>query len=82
LGHLDGIRYYHVPELLYSESQSGPEVGNTRHFENGIEAGRISTNVELLELERAEEAVEGCARMHAPDIKTDARIRASGLKTR
>lgn len=39
LGHLAGIRYYHVPELPYSESQSDPEVGNTRHFENGIEAG-------------------------------------------
>jgi CubicO group peptidase (beta-lactamase class C family) len=39
LGHLAGIRYYHVPEIPYSESQSDPEVGNTRHFENGIEAG-------------------------------------------
>ena len=39
LGHLAGIRYYRVPELPYSESQSDPEVGNTRHFENGIEAG-------------------------------------------
>jgi CubicO group peptidase (beta-lactamase class C family) len=39
LGHLAGIRYYHVPELPYSESQSDPEVGNTRHFENGIEGG-------------------------------------------
>lgn len=39
LGHLAGIRYYHVPELPYSESQSDPEVGNTRHFENGIAAG-------------------------------------------
>jgi CubicO group peptidase (beta-lactamase class C family) len=39
LGHLAGIRYYHVPETPYSESQSDPEVGNTRHFENGIEAG-------------------------------------------
>jgi len=39
LGHLGGIRYYHVPETPYSESQSDPEVGNTRHFENGIEAG-------------------------------------------
>jgi serine beta-lactamase-like protein LACTB, mitochondrial len=39
LGHLAGIRYYHVPELPYSESQSDPEVGNTRHFENGIGAG-------------------------------------------
>ena len=39
LGHLAGIRYYRVPEIPYSESQSDPEVGNTRHFENGIEAG-------------------------------------------
>lgn len=39
LGHLAGVRYYHVPETPYSESQSDPEVGNTRHFENGIEAG-------------------------------------------
>jgi serine beta-lactamase-like protein LACTB len=39
LGHLAGIRYYNVPETPYSESQSDPEVGNTRHFENGIEAG-------------------------------------------
>jgi serine beta-lactamase-like protein LACTB len=39
LGHLAGIRYYHVPELPYSQSQSDLEVGNTRHFENGIEAG-------------------------------------------
>jgi CubicO group peptidase (beta-lactamase class C family) len=39
LGHLGGIRYYKVPELPYSESQSDPEVGNTRHFENGIEGG-------------------------------------------
>jgi hypothetical protein len=34
LGHLAGIRYYHVPETSYSESQRHPEVGNTRHFEN------------------------------------------------
>lgn len=39
LGHLGGIRYYRVPETPYSESQSDPEVGNTRHFENGIEGG-------------------------------------------
>ncbi len=39
LGHLAGIRYYHVPETPYWESESDPEVGNTRHFENGIEAG-------------------------------------------
>jgi serine beta-lactamase-like protein LACTB len=39
LGHLGGIRYYNVPETPYSESQRDPEVGNTRHFENGIEAG-------------------------------------------
>ena len=39
LGHLAGIRYYNVPETPYSESQRDPEVGNTRHFENGIEAG-------------------------------------------
>ena len=39
LGHLGGIRYYNVPELPYSESQSDPEVGNTHHFENGIEGG-------------------------------------------
>jgi len=39
LGHLAGIRYYHVPELPYSKSESDPEVGNTHHFENGIEAG-------------------------------------------
>lgn len=39
LGHLAGIRYYNVPELPYSESRTDPEVGNTRHFENGIEGG-------------------------------------------
>ena len=39
LGHFGGIRYYNVPELPYSESQSDPEVGNTHHFENGIEGG-------------------------------------------
>jgi CubicO group peptidase (beta-lactamase class C family) len=39
LGHLGGIRYYNVPELPYSASQADPEVGNTRHFENGIEGG-------------------------------------------
>jgi serine beta-lactamase-like protein LACTB len=39
LGHLGGIRYYRVPETPYSESQSDPEVGNTLHFENGIEEG-------------------------------------------
>ena len=39
LGHLGGIRYYNVPEVPYSESQSDPEVGNTHHFENGIEGG-------------------------------------------
>src|SRR6201982_329282 len=42
LGHLGGIRYYNVPELPYSESQSDPEVGNTHHFENGIEGGALS----------------------------------------
>src|SRR6266581_79196 len=39
LGHLGGIRYYNVPELPYSVSQTDPEVGNTHHFENGIEGG-------------------------------------------
>lgn len=39
LSHLGGIRYYRVPEYPYTESQSDPEVGNTRHFENGIEGG-------------------------------------------
>lgn len=39
LGHLGGIRSYNVPELPYSKSQSDPEVGNTHHFENGIEGG-------------------------------------------
>jgi len=39
LAHLAGIRYYRVPEIPYWESQRDPEVGNTRHFENGIEAG-------------------------------------------
>ena len=39
LGHLGGIRYYRVPELPYSRSQADPEVGNTHHFENGIEGG-------------------------------------------
>ncbi len=39
LGHLGGIRYYNVPELPYSQSQTDPEVGNTHHFENGIEGG-------------------------------------------
>jgi serine beta-lactamase-like protein LACTB len=39
LGHLGGIRYYNVPELPYSESQTDPEVGNTRHFENGVQGG-------------------------------------------
>jgi serine beta-lactamase-like protein LACTB len=39
LGHLGGIRYYNVPEMPYSVSQTDPEVGNTRHFENGVEGG-------------------------------------------
>jgi len=39
LGHLGGIRSYNVPEQPYSVSQSDPEVGNTRHFDNGIEGG-------------------------------------------
>jgi serine beta-lactamase-like protein LACTB, mitochondrial len=39
LGHLGGIRYYKVPELPYSVSERDPEVGNTVHFANGIEAG-------------------------------------------
>lgn len=39
LGHVGGIRYYHVPEIPYSKSESDPEVGNTRHFDNGIDAG-------------------------------------------
>ena len=39
LGHLGGIRYYRVPELPYSRSEADPEVGNTHHFQNGIEAG-------------------------------------------
>ena len=39
LGHLGGIRYYNVPEQPYTESQADPEVGNTRHFEDGIEGG-------------------------------------------
>jgi CubicO group peptidase (beta-lactamase class C family) len=39
LSHLGGIRYYKVPEYPYTESQSDPEVGNTRHFDNGIEGG-------------------------------------------
>src|SRR5579871_91356 len=39
LGHLGGIRSYNVPELPYSVSQTDPEVGNTHHFENGIEGG-------------------------------------------
>ena len=39
LGHLGGIRSYNVPEMPYSKSQSDPEVGNTHHFENGIEGG-------------------------------------------
>ncbi len=39
LGHLGGIRSYRVPEYPYTESQSDPEVGNTRHFEDGIAGG-------------------------------------------
>jgi serine beta-lactamase-like protein LACTB len=39
LGHLGGIRYYRVPELPYTKSQADPEVGNTRHFEDGIAGG-------------------------------------------
>jgi CubicO group peptidase (beta-lactamase class C family) len=39
LGHLGGIRYYRVPEMPYSVSQADPEVGNTRHFQDGIEGG-------------------------------------------
>lgn len=39
LGHLGGVRSYKVPEYPYTESQSDAEVGNTRHFENGIEGG-------------------------------------------
>ena len=39
LAHLGGIRYYRVSEIPYSVSQADPEVGNTHHFENGIEGG-------------------------------------------
>lgn len=39
LGHLGGIRYYRVPEVPYSVSQTDPEVGNTRHFQDGIDGG-------------------------------------------
>jgi serine beta-lactamase-like protein LACTB, mitochondrial len=39
LGHLGGIRYYRVPEIPYSVSQTDPEVGNTRHFQDGIDGG-------------------------------------------
>ena len=39
LANLGGIRSYNVPEQPYSVSQSDPEVGNTRHFDNGIEGG-------------------------------------------
>jgi serine beta-lactamase-like protein LACTB, mitochondrial len=39
LGHLGGIRYYNVPETPYYESESDPEVGNVRHFDDGIEGG-------------------------------------------
>jgi len=39
LGHLGGIRYYHVPEIPYSVSEADPEVGNTRHFDDGIAGG-------------------------------------------
>lgn len=39
LGHLGGIRYYHVPELPYTKSQADPEIGNTHHFEDGIVGG-------------------------------------------
>jgi len=39
LGHLGGIRYYRVPEMPYSVSQTDPEVGNTRHFQDGIDGG-------------------------------------------
>jgi CubicO group peptidase (beta-lactamase class C family) len=39
LGHLGGIRYYHVPEIPYSRSETDPEVGNARHFEDGIAGG-------------------------------------------
>jgi serine beta-lactamase-like protein LACTB, mitochondrial len=39
LGNLGGIRSYRVPEFPYWISQADPEVGNTRHFENGIAAG-------------------------------------------
>jgi serine beta-lactamase-like protein LACTB, mitochondrial len=39
LANLGGIRSYNVPEQPYSVSQSDPEVGNTRRFDNGIEGG-------------------------------------------
>lgn len=39
LAHLGGIRYYRVPELPYSASEADSEIGNTHHFENGIEGG-------------------------------------------
>lgn len=39
LGHLGGVRSYNVPEQPYSMSQTDPEVGNTHHFENGINGG-------------------------------------------
>ena len=39
LGHLAGVRSYKVPEYPYWDSEADPEVGNTLHFENGIEGG-------------------------------------------
>ncbi len=39
LGNHGGIRSYRVPEFPYWVSQADAEVGNTRHFENGIAAG-------------------------------------------
>lgn len=39
LGQLGGIRSYNVHEVPYSVSETDPEVGNTHHFENGIEGG-------------------------------------------
>ena len=47
-GNLGGIRSEQPPQQPYSVSQSDPEVGNTRHFVDGIEGGLSLANDPLV----------------------------------
>ena len=93
---LAGIRSYSVPEQPYSVSQSDPEVGNTRHFDNGIEGGlKFFANDPLVaqpgthfNYSTQGYTVAGCAiegasgRKYADAVRERVLIRAGMLQTR